>query len=130
MKFSGRVTRGVGQGARFLALEWVQRELQQKVGLTPFPGTLNLQVTPEIRDALFGRRHSLLQIADASAPECPGYLARTTLRAHGITLQSAYLILPEQTVHNNVIEIIAPVSLREALHIPDGEAVEVEIQMD
>ena len=74
MTITGTVVSGLGQGAQFLALEWVACELREKLGLTPFPGTLNLRIVAEARAALFDRRAEFLRIADPSSPECPGYL--------------------------------------------------------
>lgn len=125
-KTTGLVASGVGRGAEFLALDWVQRELRRNLSLIPFPGTLNLRVPPEVRDALFARRDSFLRIADPSAPTCPGYLHRVILRANGGVCSSAYLILPELTMYKDVLEVIAAENLRQKLSLKDGDPVEVE----
>jgi CTP-dependent riboflavin kinase len=105
-------------------------ELQRKLGLLPFPGTLNLTVQTEAREALFRRRESFLRIADPAAPSCPGYLQRVTLKANGRACRSAYLILPELTMYKDVLEIIAAENLRQALGLQDGDPVEVEIEIE
>jgi riboflavin kinase len=115
-KTTGWVASGVGRGAEFLRLEWVLEELRQKLGLIPFPGTLNLRVQPEARETLFVRRASFLRIADPAEPTCPGYLQRISLRANGRACRSAYLIL-----------IIAEDNLREALLLKDADPVEMEL---
>jgi len=125
-KTTGWVVSGAGRGAEFLSLEWVQKELRRQLFLIPYPGTLNLRVPPEDRDALFGRRHSFLRIADPASPECPGYLERVILRANGGVCPSAYLILPELTMYNDVLEIISAYNLRQKLNLQDGDAVDVE----
>ena len=125
MKLRGIVASGIGQGAQFLALDWVQRELREKLGLTPFPGTLNLRVAPAERDALFAQREQFLRIADPSSPECPGYLAPVTLRANGHTCD-AWMILPEKTIHADVLEIISSHNLRDTLRLCDGDVVELD----
>ena len=125
-KTTGRVASGVGRGAEFLRVAWVEQELREKLNLIPFPGTLNLHVPPEARDALFARRESFLRIADPSAPSCPGYLHRVILRANGRAFSSAYLILPELTMYKDVLEVIAAENLRQELRLKDGDAVEVE----
>src|SRR5579864_2735518 len=93
----GSVSSGLGRGAQFLSIAWVRRELRQKLGLDPFPGTLNLQVPPAVWSALHARRNSFLKIADPSSPNCPGFLKRVILRANGRLCDSAFLILPEAT---------------------------------
>jgi len=122
----GHVASGVGRGAEFLRVEWVLQELRQKLNLIPFPGTLNLRVPPEAREALFARRESFLRIADPAAPTCPGYLQRVILRANGGTCSTAYLILPELTMYKDVLEVIAAENLRQMLGLKDGDLVEVE----
>jgi len=128
MKFQGRVASGVGQGAQFLALDWVQRELLRLIGLAPFPGTLNLRVAPEMRDALLAQREQFLRIADPASPDCPGYLKKVTLRAHGRICDSAWLILPEKTLHADILEFIAASPLRATLALNDGDRVEGETE--
>ncbi len=127
MTFEGCVASGTGQGAYFLTLPWVQRELERTLALRPFPGTLNLRVAPRIREALFARREQFVRIADPSSPQCPGYLKEVVLKAHGRRSGAAWLIVPEQTMHRDIVEIIAPVALRESLNLNDGDRVEVEI---
>src|SRR3990172_8998141 len=102
LKFEGRVASGIGQGAQFLALDWVQSQLQQLLGFTPFPGTLNLRVEQNVRDALFAQREQWLRIAAPATPDCPGYLKKVTLRANGRVVESAWLVLPEKTMYSNV----------------------------
>src|SRR3989338_1820266 len=125
-KTTGWVVSGAGRGAEFLSLEWVQKELRRQLFLIPYPGTLNLRVPPEDWHALFGRRHSFLRIADPASPDCPGYLERVILRANGGACPSAYLILPELTMYNDVLEIISAYNLRQKLNLQDGDAVNVE----
>ena len=127
MTFEGRVASGTGQGAYFLSLPWVQRELERTLALRPFPGTLNLRVKPQVREALFPRREEFLRIADPSSPQCPGYLKEVVLNANGRTCSVAWLILPELTMHRDIVEIIAPVALRKSLNLNDGDPVDVEI---
>jgi riboflavin kinase, archaea type len=134
MQFRGQVVSGIGQGAQFLALDWVAAQLRQHLGLTPYPGTLNLRVSAAIRESLFQRRQEFLRIvgphADPASPDCPGYLKEVTLRANGRDSESAYLILPEKSMYQDVLEIIAAVSLRDDLSLSDGVTVEVALELD
>ena len=129
-KTTGSVASGVGRGAEFLRLGWVLDELHRKLGLIPFPGTLNLSVQPEARETLFLRRDSFLRIADPAEPTCPGYLQRVTLTANGRACRSAYLILPELTMYKDVLEIISAENLRQTLGLQDGDPVEIEVEIE
>lgn len=128
MKIEGIVSSGTGQGAQFLALGWVKSQLRKQLSLVPYRGTLNLRVPSDIFYTLFKRREDFLYIADPASPDCPGYLKKVTLRAHGRSCDVAYLILPEKTLYHDVLEIVAAVSLREHLLLSDGDAVEVETE--
>lgn len=126
LKIEGRLQSGIGRGAQFLGLEWVQKQLREKLGLVPFPGTLNLQVSPDACSAVYAQRGGFLKIADPAAPGCPGYVKRVTLQGEGRSYRSAYLILPELTMYKDVLEIIAEDNLREKLNLKDGDKVQVE----
>ena len=127
---TGRVASGLGRGAEFLRLGWVLDELHRKLGLLPFPGTLNLSVQPEAREALYLRRNSFLRIADPAEPACPGYLQRVTVRANGRACRSAYLILPELTMYKDVLEIISAENLRQTFGLKDGDPVGIEVEFE
>ena len=43
-KIQGRLTSGVGQGKHFTRLDWACRQFIDKLGIDPFPGTVNLIV--------------------------------------------------------------------------------------
>lgn len=122
----GTVASGLGRGAQFLAIEWVLRELRARVGLIPFPGTLNLRISSSVWASLYARRASFVKIEDPSAAGCSGYLRRVVLTSNGQKYSSAYLILPERTMYKDVLEIIAADNLRQKLCLKDGDVVRVE----
>ena len=126
LKIEGRLQSGIGRGAQFLGLEWVQKQLREKLGLTPFPGTLNLQVSPDACSAVYAQRGGFLKIDDPASPGCPGYVKRVSLQCGGRSYRSAYLILPELTMYKDVLEIIAADNLREELNLKDGDKVQLE----
>ena len=126
LNIEGRVSSGLGRGAQFLGIEWVQRELREKLGLNPYSGTLNLRVTAADWSDLYGRRENFVKIADPQSDNCPGYLQRVALRANGLICPSAFVILPELSMYKDVLEIIAEGNLREMLRLKDGDRILVE----
>lgn len=42
LKFSGSVVSGAGEGAAFTQFSWARGQFIAKLGIDPFPGTLNL----------------------------------------------------------------------------------------
>ncbi|PIU59668.1 riboflavin kinase, partial [Candidatus Bathyarchaeota archaeon CG07_land_8_20_14_0_80_47_9] len=43
----GKISTGKGEGAQFVKLPWVRKQIIQKLGFTPFPGTLNIRLTED-----------------------------------------------------------------------------------
>ncbi len=121
----GNVASGLGRGAQFLAIDWVRRELREKLDLDAFPGTLNLRICEQAWSALYARRGEFVKLSDSSSTACPGFVQRVELRARRRAC-SAYLILPELTMYKDILEIIAAENLRERLGLKDGDAVHVE----
>ncbi|HKI48561.1 MAG TPA: DUF120 domain-containing protein, partial [Desulfobacteria bacterium] len=47
MEISGVIQRGAGKGAYFTQVDWVVKQCEKKLGMTPFPGTLNVRVNDD-----------------------------------------------------------------------------------
>jgi riboflavin kinase len=45
--FEGTVFSGKGEGKKFISLPWVKRQIEEKLGFTPYAGTLNIRLTAE-----------------------------------------------------------------------------------
>jgi len=126
---SGVVASGLGKGGYFISLAWVQARLTELMGERPFPGTLNLRITPEARDELFRHREQFAPVIAPDDAACPGYLAGIALKnSRGEQLQ-AWAILPESTVHADVLEIVSQYHLRERMALHDGDCVTVDISL-
>ena len=44
MKLNGAIFSGGGNGKKFLELPWVKQQIREKLGFTPYPGTLNVKL--------------------------------------------------------------------------------------
>jgi CTP-dependent riboflavin kinase len=127
----GRLVTGAGQGALFTQLDWVRRQFLEKLGIEPFPGTLNLLVDDprslRVWDRL--RRTSGVRI------ENPGQgLHECHARCYPASLDEridAAIVHPEITGYPPAqIELIAAVRVRDALGLGDGALLRVEIRQD
>ena len=47
--FKGSVFSGNGEGRKFIELPWVKRQIQEKLGFTPYLGTLNIRLNTRKR---------------------------------------------------------------------------------
>lgn len=127
-KLTGRVVTGLGQGAQLTQLEWARAQFVDKLGIDPFPGTLNMMV--DASDASAWQQWKAapgVEIVPPNADWCNAraYPIRVAGRVNGA------IILPEVAGYSPTqIEIIANVSLRETLQLNDGDALALELAMD
>ncbi len=125
IKLSGTVFSGQGEGKKFLALPWVQREVEEKIGFTPYLGTLNILLAEES-----AKRRKLLQ-KERSMKVCPaeGYCIGVIFKAFIGRLECAVVVPEVAGYPKDVLEIIAPANLREMLHLEDGCEVTVTVNL-
>ena len=123
IKLTGTVLSGGGDGKKFLELPWVKLQITEKLGFTPYPGTLNVKLTEESL-----KQRKLLEKAPAEQI-CPaeGYCNGLLFKAFIGILQCA-IVIPEVAGYpEDLLEIIASVNLRETLQLEDGFEVTVTV---
>ena len=127
IRFSGRVQSGLGEGRYYLSQPGYVLQFTERLGYSPYPGTLNIGVPPEALTQVETVRHWAgvridgFHAAGRTFGGATCYVARLSGRA-------CHAIVPDRTHHQNVVEFVAPECLREALHIQDGDAIDVQIQ--
>lgn len=125
VEFDGVVCSGLGQGARFTALDWVGAEFRQRLGFVAWPGTLNLHVAGRAWERW---RAALHEHAGIRITPPPGYCAA---RCYEVLLNGqlrAAAVFPEVAGYPaDKLELVAPVALRPALGLSDGDRVRVRL---
>ena len=117
----GIVRAGQGQARGFTQLDWVRRQFRDKLGFDPYPGTLNLQIDDR---ATLARWRALPGI---SIEPSPGYCAAKCHRVRIDAKVDAVWIVPQVPGYGeDVVELIAAASLRESLHLRDGDSVWIQ----
>lgn len=125
IEFSGAVISGDGDGRKFIELPWVKRQMTEKLGFTPYSGTLNVKL-----DEKSVKQRKLLKKAP-SEEICPaeGYYNGLLFKAFIGILECA-IVLPEVPGYpNDLLEIIASVNLRKTLQLEDGFEVTVTVNV-
>jgi riboflavin kinase len=122
----GAYFRGLGEGARFTEIAWAKEAFERILGFTPYPGTLNLRLDlKESEGALSLIRSSpghLMKPPDDSSCAARCYLA--TIAGH---IPGGVVIPMVEGYYQDVLELLAPVNLRETLRLEDGDLVWVEV---
>lgn len=141
----GKLVSGLGQGREFTQLDWVRSQFAARLGIDPYPGTLNLQLetSTELEKWRRLQAHPGVRIEPASAEFCEarGYPARVMRgtspsppqdRAHPSWTDGvrAAIVLPDVPGYPPAqVELIAEVNLREALELKDGDVVSVYVEL-
>jgi CTP-dependent riboflavin kinase len=124
-KITGVVFSDLGRAAAFMALDWVQSSLRDKLGFSPYPGTLNLRLETESMRAAWRQVRNSSGI-EINAPDSAFCQARCFLVEIGGKHQGA-VILPEvEGYPADKIEVVASVRLKDELGLADGEPVTLE----
>jgi riboflavin kinase len=125
IELSGKIFSSRGEGKKFLELPWVKRQIKQKLGFTPYLGTLNVMLSEESvkRKKLLEKAHSI------KVYPADGYCSGKFIKALIGTLECA-IVVPEVAGYpKGVLEIIAPVNLRETLQLEDDDEITVTINL-
>ena len=119
--FKGTVFSGNGEGRKFIDLPWVKRQIQEKLGFTPYSGTLNIRLTKEsVKQKKLLENAKQLEIHPAK-----GYCTGKLIKAYIDSLECAIIIPQIPNYPIDILEVIAPWYLRERLKITDGNEVAV-----
>lgn len=128
---TGIIFSDLGQASRFMALEWVQELLMQRLGYHPFPATLNVRPKGAV-DAETWRRVQRddrgMPLTEASASHCGARLYRVEISGPDSEKKiTGAVLLPEVGDYpSNKIEIVAPVRLKDHFALADGDQLTLE----
>lgn len=120
----GKVFSGRGEGTKFTEQPWAKKQIAEKLGYVPHPGTLNITITEnglKLKNFL-----DKITWTEISPPEgfCRGKLSKACFIGN---LKCA-IIKPEvENYPQDVIELMAPANLRKTFKLKDGDTVEVKI---
>ena len=121
----GKVTTGKGEARGFTQIPWVRQQLIGKLGFEPYPGTLNVRI--EETDGIVAWMALRARPGIDIEPE-DGFCAA---RCYPVDVEGqirAAIILPLVAGYSaDVVEVVGPVSLRDALGLSDGSAVTLAV---
>ena len=121
----GKVISGSGRGKHFVNLPWVKKQINTKLGFNPYLGTLNLRLSNERHNIGLRNAKGIIIKPDV------GYYEGKCFRALVMKKIEGAVVLPiVPNYPSDLLEIIAPVSLRETLGLTDGMTVKVTITLE
>jgi CTP-dependent riboflavin kinase len=118
---TGKIISGAGEGAYFTQIDWVQQQCEAKLGFKPYPGTLNLEISEEYLSIVksLDQKKTGIELISPDPNFCNARIFPVSLGDI-----SGAIILPEEKVRvhpKNIIEIIAPLSIKAYLNVKDGD---------
>ena len=120
----GKIISGLGEGKVFVELPWAKAQFIDKVGIDPYPGTLNLKLeNPEALKGLQKLRElpGIIIIPDNPA-FCQGKCYKIMIQGK---IPGAIVIPLVPEYPNDKLEIISPYNLKELLKVQDGAEITV-----
>jgi len=133
----GAVTSGMGEGRHYISLPGYMEQFEDRLGYTPFAGTLNLELDAESVRARAGlAAFEPITIEGWEGEDRtygPAFCYPATLETGdgnetGGQYEPAHVITPERTHHDEEqLEVIAPGRLRDELALADGDRLTVRV---
>ncbi len=126
----GVVFTGLSEGSYYMSLEGYRKQFRSKLGFEPYPGTLNLRVRKEDLE-----ERKLLETfpsiyVEGFANQKRSYGPAKCYRATVNDRVGSAIILPIRAHYgSDVVELIAPQSLRKQLRLKDGDSVTVRVSV-
>ncbi|MFQ5762344.1 MAG: DUF120 domain-containing protein [Candidatus Bathyarchaeia archaeon] len=125
----GKLFTGLGEGAYYISREGYRKQFVTKVGFEPHPGTLNLKLSkPEYttsRKELEHREGIRIEGFSNETRTYGGLICYHALINNKV--KGCVLLIQRTHYDSSVIEVIAPVHLRDALQLGDGDTVRLKI---
>jgi len=117
------VQKGIGEGAYYVSQTKYQKQFKEKLGFEAFPGTLNLKVKKEELAQLLANKQKVIITGFETKERSFG---KITCYKININKNQAAIVRPERARHpEDIIEIIAPVNLRDSLKLQDNDQVNI-----
>ncbi len=133
IELAGEVTSGLGEGKYYMSIDEYRRQFKEKLGFEPYPGTLNVKLYPEyIKNRLLLSKLPgiIIEGFEKNGRKFGNVKCFKAIVEGAENVPCAVLII-EKTHHGpEIIEIIAPIKLRELLNLNDGSPIKIRVNMD
>ncbi|MCL7410366.1 MAG: winged helix-turn-helix domain-containing protein/riboflavin kinase [Methanosarcinaceae archaeon] len=130
VELHGHLITGLGEGQYYIGLDGYKHQFEKILDFTPFPGTLNLQLT-DLSNSLRNR------IDTINASTISGFTdGERTFgggKCYPIKIEDidGAVIVPDRSHYpDDLLEIIAPVNLRNTLRLKDGDEIKIIVGND
>ena len=125
----GRLATGIGMGTSFTQLPWAKEQFVERVGVDPFPGTINVIIDDSESMPVWVRLKQTdgirMENPNDGPHDCDAKCWRVSINGK-IDGAIVFPVVPDYP--DAQVEVIAPIGVRDALGIEDGDAVTLTIR--
>ena len=128
---TGKLATGLGKATGFTELDWAKAAFIDRLGIDPFPGTVNLIVATDTdRDAWRRvKEGAAIVISPPRTDWCDALCYPASIETAEAAPIRAAIVLPDVAGYApDQIELIAPVGIRDALRAGDGDAITIHVE--
>ncbi|HUX99332.1 MAG TPA: DUF120 domain-containing protein [Candidatus Deferrimicrobium sp.] len=133
LKIEGQVFSGMGEGAYYVTQKGYADQFVEKLGFSPYAGTLNLRIVKQpdqqIRKLLESDSYKGIQIDGFKDQQRTYGPVKCFSVKIAENVPGAILLIKRTHHHENVLEIISSKYLRDDLKLKDGDTVKLSIQL-
>jgi riboflavin kinase, archaea type len=131
IEFEGNVVSGMGEGAYYMSLEGYRKQFKEKLGYEPYLGTLNVRLTDRIymnARLELGKHTSIFIDGFSDGTRTYGWVKcyRATINDGAID-NAAVLVLERTHYDDSMLEVIAPISIKQAAGVKNGDRIKIQV---
>jgi len=126
MRIKGKVVKGIGESGSFLSIDWVNEQLYEKLRFLPFQGTLNITVNDAKIQGILKER-----CTDRLVSHAEGFCDAILVKGRINDSYDCGVVIPlVEKYDERLLEIVAPVHLKQMLHLGDGDEVVLDLDIE
>lgn len=125
MDIKGTVTSGHGKGAYFMSLPVYKTQFEKQLNFTPFPGTLNIEISTGEIDAIHNIDEDKLEIIEGKENFGDVLLVHATLNNE---IDGAIVFPKKTTNKKNILEFITSKNVKKDFGIKNGDPVKISLK--
>jgi riboflavin kinase len=131
IEFEGNVVSGMGEGAYYMSLEGYRKQFKEKLGYEPYLGTLNVRLSEQIymnARLQLGKHPSIFINGFSDGTRTYGWVKCYRAAINDGAIRNAAVLVLERTHYDDsMLEVIAPISIKQTAGIKNGDRIKVEV---
>jgi CTP-dependent riboflavin kinase len=126
MKIKGKVVKGIGESKGFLSIDWVDQQLKEKLKFQPYYGTLNITIDDAHVQGMLKEK-----AADRLVHQTEGFCDAVLIKGLINDKYECGVVIPlVKNYDERLLEVVASVHLKQALHVEDGDEVYLDLYLE